>query len=274
MRPQQLAQGGEVEPVVEALPVRLEDDREAPEPAGHLQQGGGLEALLPQRRAPAGPAAGDEERPGGVLAEAGAEQRRAAELADDQLLELVRVDQERPRPRAARRRRAGGTAMPSSPQMTWASDPVASRRRAPAGPGPTARARAPPNGRQHAQAPVADLVAEALDHHRGVARHGAGGRRLVLRGRPPGCARPARRRRSRGAGARGRLVRRRGDQLAGQPADGRAELGRAPDALALPERHRAGGARAPARPGRGRAVISSMRQVEAPSMNVWPFRAS
>ena len=127
--------------------------------------------------------------------------------------------------------------MPSSPQIAWASWPVAARSRAPRAIAQGAWTRRP-EGREHAQAPVADLVAEPLDHDRAVARHGPGGRGLVLevgdqvgRGAPveralgpqPGC-RPL------GTG---------GDQLARQPPHGLAELVGPPHALALPERHRA-----------------------------------
>ena len=106
---------------------------------------------------------------------------------------------------------------------------------------PQAACTRPPNGRQHAQAPVADLVAEALEHDRALARQHARGRLLLAQvGEQV---------------ARGALVEvvvaleRLGvllDRPARERADRLAELLRAPDRVALPERHRAGRARAPA----------------------------
>ena len=68
----------QVEDVLQALAVGLEHDRERAVVARDLKQALGLQALLPQRRALARPATRDQERAGGVLAEARAEQRGAA----------------------------------------------------------------------------------------------------------------------------------------------------------------------------------------------------
>ena len=87
-----LAERGQVEHVAQALAVGLEDDREAGEVPRHLEQALRLQPLLPERGALAGVGAGDEQRAGGVLAEAGAEQGRVRELAA------------RPGPRARRAR--------------------------------------------------------------------------------------------------------------------------------------------------------------------------
>jgi hypothetical protein len=70
---QQLGQRGQVEHVPQALAVGLEDDREARVVAGDLEQALGLQPLLPERRALARVGAWDQQRAGGVLAEAGAE---------------------------------------------------------------------------------------------------------------------------------------------------------------------------------------------------------
>ena len=75
------------------LAVGLEHDRELRVAARDLQQRLRLQPLLPQRRAPARVGARDQQRAAGVLAEAGAEQGAAAELAHDEVLELVRLDQ-------------------------------------------------------------------------------------------------------------------------------------------------------------------------------------
>ena len=123
-------------------------------------------------------------------------------------------------------------------------------------------------GREHAEAPVADLVAEALDDDRLV--RGDDPRRGLLLAQV-------------GDEVLGRaavevvvlreLLRGRVHRLAGEGADRLAELGGAADPVAAPERHRAGD------PGRGvtitrSRVMSSIRQVVAPSRKVWPGRAS
>ena len=96
--------------------------------------------------------------------------------------------------------------------------------------------------REHADAPVADLVAEALDHDRPVGRH---------RARRGGLLAEEREQVARRAlvevvlaaepDERGRVAERR--ELARGGADLLPELVRPPDALALPERHRARQAR-------------------------------
>ena len=73
---QEPLQRGQVEHVLEALAVRLEDDGEGSVPARHLEQALRLQSLLPERRPLTRPAARDEQRAGRVLAEARAEERR------------------------------------------------------------------------------------------------------------------------------------------------------------------------------------------------------
>ena len=186
---QDLAQRGQVEDVLEALAVGLEDDREAAVPAGHRQQLRRALAHLPERPPLGTPAPRQEQRAGRVLAEPAGEQRRAAERADDQLLDLVRRDAHRRlRCRAAiqpeqRLERAVGRsdaiailsshsapgskaagADPRSPagagrcrRRTTSARPrrPASRAGGPRWPAPTARGRAPPKGdsRQIRQSP-------------------------------------------------------------------------------------------------------------------------
>ena len=88
---QQLLQAGQVEHVAQALAVGLEHDREVLVAARDLEQVLRLQPLLPQRRALARVGARDQQRARRVLAEAGAEQRRAAELGDDRLLRPPRA---------------------------------------------------------------------------------------------------------------------------------------------------------------------------------------
>ncbi len=125
--------------------------------------------------------------------------------------------------------------------------------------------------REHAHSPVADLVLEPLHHDRAVVGHHTGGLGLLVevgdevRGGAvvePAGAEPL----DRVAGAAA--------QLAGERADGATELERATRA-----RRRARTASSRAGPGAGVTitfwkVMSSMRQVEAPSRNVSPGRLS
>ncbi len=281
---QQLLQAGHVEHVLQALAVGLEHDREVVVAARDLQQVLGLQALLPQRRAPAGVGARDQQRAGGVLAKARAEQRRAAELRGDRPLDARRAragrgrDRCPPTPRVDR----GASSAPSSAVevgQVQHDAVVGPDRRRPPGRGargccaemarPQAACTRPPYGREHAQAPIADLVAEALEHDRAVARqHARGGLLLaqvgdeVARGALVEVVvalqrlrllidRPARERADRRARAR-----------CGRPTESPFQKGTAPGA-----------------PGAGvtitrSRVISSIRQVEAPSRNACPGRAS
>jgi hypothetical protein len=96
-------QGREVEDVLQTLAVRLEDDRKRAVLPRDLEKRLRLQPLLPERRALARPASRDQQRARRVLPEPRAEERRARELADDELLDLVGVDDELFR----RRRRVG-----------------------------------------------------------------------------------------------------------------------------------------------------------------------
>src|SRR5712691_13432622 len=93
--------------------------------------------------------------------------------------------------------------------------------------------------REDANAPVADLVAEALDDDGAIRRDDAGNAQLILQEReqvarggrvePDVVDEPLR-----------RLVLRDGDELARELADRSAQLVRPADALALPELNRTG----------------------------------
>ena len=106
-RAHQPDQGGQVVDVLEALAHRLEHDRERRVAARDLEQRRAALALLPQRAAPAGVAAREQQRPGGALAEPRCEQRRAADLLGDEVVDLVRARRRPPRRRAPRRRCRG-----------------------------------------------------------------------------------------------------------------------------------------------------------------------
>ncbi len=124
---------------------------------------------------------------------------------------------------------------------------------------------APAVGREHAQPPVADLVAEALDA-RSCGRSAARASPPAARaGSRAGCARRARRGRSRAASvsASCSTAQRENAPIAspssfGRPTESPFQNGTAPGA-----------------PGAGVTItrsrpISSIRQVDAPSRNVWP----
>ena len=173
---QQLDEARHVEHVAQALAVGLEDDREVGVALGDLQQRLRLQPLLPQRRALARVSARDQQRTAGVLAEARAEQRARRELLDDRVLDLVGLEHHQ----LGAGRLVGVGEVDDDPvvgpdrvglQAVLLAD-AAAQREAPRG------MHAPAVGRQHAQPPVADLVAEALDDDRAVRWDDA--RRILL----------------------------------------------------------------------------------------------
>ena len=241
---QQLLQAGDVEHVLEALAVGLEHDREVVVAAGDLEQVLGLEPLLPEWRAPAGVGARDQQRARCVLAKARAEQGGAAELGGDGLLDLVGLEQHE----LADRLPAGaGLDVVAVEVGQVQHDPVVGGDRVGFEAEALAKARgqgerpggvgAPAVGGEDAQPPVADLVAEALEHDRSLAgEHARGGELLAQVGDQV---------------AGGALVevvvalQRLGVLLDGparEGADRLAELLGAPDGVALPEGDGAGGA--------------------------------
>ena len=235
---QQLRQPRQVEDVAQALTVGLEDDRELRVAPRDLEQRLRLQALLPQRRALARVGARDEQRARGVLAEARAEQGAGAELGDDGVLELVGVDEDQ-LGRFPPTQLVGVGEVDDDPvvgpdrvglEAVLLAD-APRQRQAPGG------VDAPAVWAEDAEAPVADLVAEALDDDRAVAGHHA--RRVLLLAQVVDEV-------ARGEHVEvvvalehlGRLV----DRPPAEDADLTAELLRAPDAVALPEGHGAGDA--------------------------------
>src|SRR5439155_5534343 len=156
-------QGRQVEDVLEALAVGLEDDRERAVAARDLEQALRLEALLPERRALARAAPRDQERARRVLAEPGAEERRSAELLDNELLDLVGPEQDVVRRRQRVRIREVERDPVVRPERVHLdpegfAQPRAERER-------PRRVHTGAERREDADPPVADLVAEALDDH-------------------------------------------------------------------------------------------------------------
>jgi hypothetical protein len=178
---QQPLQRGQIEDVLQAFAVGLEDDRERAVAARNLQQALRLETLLPQRRALVGAAARDQQCARGVLAEARAEECALPHFLNDELFDLFRRDHDRLR----RRRRVGVRQVKRNAvvrpdrldfQPERLAEPCCERKRP-----RCVHARA--ERRQDAEPPVADLVAETLDHDGPVRRHGAGRGGLLVQER-------------------------------------------------------------------------------------------
>ena len=164
--PEDVLQRGQVEDVLQALAIGLEHDRERAVLPRDLQQVLRLQPLLPQWCSLAGAAARDQECPGSVLPEACTEERGLPYLADDQLLDLVRPDQQ---VRKARRRvrlgQVDGDPVVRPDRLGFEPERVAETR---GQRHPPRRMHAAAERSQDADAPVADLVAEALDDDRAV----------------------------------------------------------------------------------------------------------
>ena len=173
-----LAERRDVEDVLEALPRGLQQDREVGVLGRLRQEIGRALPLLPERRALAGPSAGEQERPRRRLAERAREHRGLRQRPHDQLLDrlgvehevvdgdpLDRLGQPHHDPVVAPQHLRPGTEPLQHPRLD---------RHRPGG----VDARA--ERRQHAHPPVADLVAEAFDHDGPVVGDGAGGLHLLL----------------------------------------------------------------------------------------------
>ena len=201
----------------------------------------------------------------GVLAEARAEERRLADLGDDEVLDLARVDHQL----VDRRRDVGLGEVQRDPVVRpdrlrldaeRVAQPRGDRHR-------PRRVHAAAERREDADAPVADLVAEALDDDRAVGRDGAGG--VVLLAQEGEQV---------GGGAPVEVV------LVGEPRERLVVLQRRlssrdaapifwPSSNGRPTPSPFQNGTAPGTPGAGETstrsrVISSIRQVEAPSRKV------
>ncbi len=178
---QRVDQRRHVEDVAQALAIGLEQDRERSEARRDRQQVVGLLALLPERRARSGAPLRQEQRAAGVLAKARREQRRAAELMQDQRFDFFRIGHQQLRVR----RRFDVREAHHEPVVRPERLDVDAELAADLGgdghaPG---RVDAPAARRQHTDAPVAELVADALDDDRS--------RRRARRRARPGRARSA-----------------------------------------------------------------------------------
>ena len=98
-----VGQRRQVEDVAQALAIGLENDRKRSESRRHREQIRRALAQLPERRARAGPAAGQQQRAAGGFAEPRREHRRRSELPHHQPLDFVGIRQQQRRcPAAAR----------------------------------------------------------------------------------------------------------------------------------------------------------------------------
>ncbi len=262
----EVAQRGDVEVVLQALARGLEHDREFGELGRDREQLRGPLTLLPQRLAPVRAASRQQQGARGRLPEAGGEHDRRAELVAHGVEHLVGVDQEIlgrdagvPGRHAVRRGAAGLPAGPRPPEVPSdvpgvgqpQHDPVVGVHRCDVEPVPLTQPR-PDHERPrrvHARAerrvdhhaPVAELVAEALDDDGAVV--GQPARRLALLGevrgevvgRPgvePGVAQAR--------APEHRVGAQRHVRLPDERPDRAAELGGPPGGVALPEREPAG----------------------------------
>ncbi len=209
---------------------------------GDREQLGGAAAGGPERRALSGAAPRQEQGAGGVLAEAGGEERGLAERLRHLGLDLLGRGEEE---RAVGRLIEVGQAE-DHPVVAPEHVGLGAARAVQAGPhrGGPGRVDARAEGGHHADPHVAELVEEVLDHDPAIAGHLAGGgllfadvREQVVGGARVEAVLAQARLGLRVAGRR---------ELARELADAGAELLAAPRAVAAPEGHLAGHA------GRGR----------------------
>ena len=235
-------EGREVVDVLEALAHGLEDDREGGVLGRDLEQLGAALALLPQRAAATGVAARKQEGPRCALAEAAGEERGPADLLGDELLDLLGLEDDHLAGGrlgvgvgdADHDAVVGGHGLPVDVVALAQAGVDRQRPR-----GVDGRA----VGGVDDQAPVAELVAEALHEDLRVVGDDLGGLALLSEvGDEVGGGVEVE---AALAHARDRLRGRQRGELAGEGADGGTELRGTAEGIALPEGEPAGD------PGRG-----------------------
>ena len=170
--------GLQIENFADAFAIGFEQHGEARKARGHGQQVGGALALLPERSADAGPAARKQQRAGGGFAEFGGEERGAAELAQDEVLQLGGRGQE---PVGFQRFLGFGEADDEAVVAPHGLDFDAALGAQLRGDGHApGRMHAAAERGEHADAKVAEFVAAALDDDVAIAGHAAGGGGLVF----------------------------------------------------------------------------------------------
>ena len=153
-----------VEEIAQALAIGFEEDGERTVPRGDSQQIRGALSLLPERCTHARAALRQQQRTRGVLAEPGGKERGGAELTHHQCLHLVGIRQQQARiGRQVDIRKSHHEPIVAPQNLDvrpgLLPDPGGDGHRPRSVDAPAAR-------RQHADAPVAELVADALDHDR------------------------------------------------------------------------------------------------------------
>ncbi len=174
---EQPSEGIQVEDVGHALPRGLEQDRERRVLGGDRQEVGGTLALLPQRCALVGSTPGKEQSARRALPETRGEHGRARQLGHDQLVDLLGVDQQ-----LLDRQVVDGFGESQhdpvvAPDHLGLDPPFVGE------PGPQRdrpwRMHPRPERGEDADPPIADLVAEPLDHDGAVVGHGTRGLALI-----------------------------------------------------------------------------------------------
>ena len=250
-RAQRVLQRGHVEDVAQALAIGLEHGGERSVTRRHGEEVGRALALLPQRGARARPASRQQQRPSRDLAELRGEKRAGAQLPHDELLDLVGRRQEQRRIRwLVCFRHAHHEPVVAPHRLDVEAALAAEARDDGEAPGDE---HAPAERREDADAPVAELVAAALDDDRAVIGNDAGGGTLIGEVLQEVWRPPSDRDRVAARGDRSR------DQVAARvssrpslPIATPSSTGTAGH-VALPERHLAGLARRRAKRSRGRA---------------------
>jgi len=229
---QQLLQRGEVEDVAQRLPVGLEHDGEGGIPADRGEELLRLQPLHPERVPLRGPPPRQEQGAHRVLPEEPREERGLGELLGHQLLDLFRFRQER----LERRQLLGVGEAQDDPLLGVHDLRLEPRlvREPPLDGGGPRRVHARAEGREEADAPVPELVAETLNHDRPVGRHHPRRLELIVHVGREVLRREVVERRAR-ADPAGGLLARNGGELAQERADRAADLDRPPRPLPLPE---------------------------------------
>ena len=269
--PQRVDERRHVEHIAEALAVRLEQHRERAELRGDRQEIRGALPLLPQRAPPARPALGQQQRARRRFAELGREQRGAPELPQHERLGLVRRPESSASGRAASSVSGNRTTNPSSVHIVSTSRPVSARARSTTAIAHGAWMR-PPNGvsTQIRQSPSSSRQRSTrIVRSSGTTPAAAPDRRDSAPGfRPPagrdrGAAPAAERRRPAACCRSARTI----SPMCRPSSSGRPAASAFQNGIL------------PGSPGAGdtstrSCVISSMRQLDAPSRNVSPTRLS
>src|ERR1700677_4767088 len=166
-----------IEDVAHALAVRLQQYGKRWRPGGHGERVGGSLALLPQSRTTLGATPRQEQRPRGTLPELRRKERRAAELAQDQIRDLFRIKQKQ----LGVRRRIAVREAQYEPIVTPHRFHIgtATGTNTPGDGHSPGRVNAAAERGEHADAPIAHFITRALDNDGAVIWNYGGSKFLV-----------------------------------------------------------------------------------------------